>query len=216
MKTTSINQPTWKQRFSALLHYFFAPKRYSSKKSFSIQLAINFIIATAVVVVLHRAEDLVFFKEIKDFALDTVMYYHSDFEPTLENGEKMQRMALITIDDKTYHDWGFPVITPRDKLKALIEKAVDGGANVIAVDIELSWASDGYIHAPDSLSLSTADQTLVDYLHNINARETAPPILLAGMYRKHLNNNGIIDNNAFLERQPSFLDGVLRENRPIN
>ncbi|MDM8562692.1 CHASE2 domain-containing protein, partial [Candidatus Marithioploca araucensis] len=209
------NQPTWKQRFSALLHYFFAPKRYSSKNSFSIQLAINFAIATAVVVVLHIAEDLVFFKEIKDFALDTIMYYHSDFEPTLENGEKMQRMALITIDDKTYRDWGFPVITPRDKLQALIEKAVDGGANVIAVDIELSWASEGYIHAPDSLSLSTADQTLVDYLHNINARDTAPPILLAGMYRKPLKDNGIIDNNAFLERQPSFLDGVLKEEKNV-
>ncbi len=214
MKTTSINEPTRKRRFFALLHYFFAPKRYPSKKSFSIQLAINFIIATAVVVVLHIAEDLVFFKEIKDFALDTIMYYHSDFEPTLENGEKIQRMALITIDDKTYRDWGFPVITPRDKLQALIEKAVDGGANVIAVDIELSWASDGYIHAPDSLSLSTADQTLVDYLHNINARETAPPILLAGMYRKPLKDNGMIDN-AFLERQPSFLDGVLKKEKNV-
>ncbi len=43
-----------------------------------------------------------------------------------------------------------------------------------------------------------------------------PPIILEKMYRKSLNNKGIIDNNAFIERQPSFLDGVLRENRPIN
>jgi CHASE2 domain-containing sensor protein len=222
MNTIPINQPTWKQRFSALLHcfsallhYFFAPKRYPSKKSFFIQLAINFTIATAVVVVLHTAEDLVFFKEIKDFALDTVMYYHSDFEPTLVGGEKMRRMALITIDDKTYRDWGFPVITPRDKLKALIEKAVEGGANVIAVDIELSWRSDGYIHAPDSLSLSAADQTLADYLHELNARDTAPPIILAGMYRKPLKYNEIIDKNAFLDRQPSFLDGVLKEEKNV-
>jgi len=214
MNITPINQSTWKQKFLALLHHFFAPKRYPSKKSFFVQLAINFSIATAVVMVLHTAEDLVFFKEIKDFALDTVMYYHSDFEPTLVGGEKMRRMALITIDDKTYREWGFPVITPRDKLKALIEKAVQGGANVIAVDLELSWMSDGYIYAPNKFapSLSTADQTLVDYLHDINARETAPPIILAGMYRKPLKDNGMIDNNAFFERQPSFLDGVLEKN----
>ncbi len=212
-----INQPTWKQRFLALLDYFVAPKPYPSKKSFFSQLAINFTIATAVVVILHTAKDLVFFKEIKDFALDTVMYWHSDFEPTLANGENMQRMALITIDDKTYRDWGFPVITPRDKLKALIEKAVQGGANVIAVDIELSWTSEGYIHAPNKLppSLSTADQMLADYLHDINARDTAPPIILTGMYRKHLKDNGMIDNHAFFERQPSFLDGVLKAEKNV-
>ncbi len=212
-----INQPTRKQRFLALLHHFVAPKRYPSKKSFSTQLLINFTIATAVVVILHTAEDLVFFKEIKDFALDTVMYWHSDFEPTLANGENRQRLALITLDDKTYRDWGFPVITPRDKLKALIEKAVQGGANVIAVDIELSWTSEGYIHAPNKLppSLSTADQMLADYLHDINARDTAPPIILTGMYRKPLKDNGMIDNHAFFERQPSFLDRVLKAEKNV-
>jgi len=80
------------------------------------------MIATTVVIILHTAADLVFFKEIKDFTLDTVMYYHSDFEPTLATGKKMQRMA-IAIDDKTYREWGVPVITPRNKLKMLIEKS---------------------------------------------------------------------------------------------
>jgi len=214
MNITAINQPTWKQRFSALLRYFFAPKRYTSK-SFYFQLVINFAIASAVVIVLHTAENLVFFKEIKDFALDTVMYWHSDFEPTLAGDEKMQRLALVTIDDKTYREWGFPVITPRDKLKTLIEKAVEGGANVIAVDLELSWMSDGYVRVPNSLLLSAADQILANYLRDINARDTAPPIILAGMYRKPLKNNGTIDNNAFLERQPSFLDGILKEEKNV-
>lgn len=217
MKTSSINQSTWKQRFSALLHYFFALKRYPSKKSFITQLAINFSIATAVVVVLHIADDLVFFKEIKDFALDKIMYYHSDFEPTLANGEKIKRMAIITIDDKTYREWGLPIITPHDKLKALIDKAVQGGANVIAVDIELSWTSDGYINDPNKStpSISTADQTLADYLHEINQRDTAPPIILLGMYRKPLTNNGMIDDNAFFEKQASFLDQVLKEEKNV-
>jgi CHASE2 domain-containing sensor protein len=178
-------------------------------------LAINFAIATLVVVILHTAENLVFFKELKDFTLDTIMYYHSDFEPTLADGKKMQRIALVTIDDQTYREWGFPVITPRDKLKMLIEKAVQRGANVIAVDLELSWMSDGYVRVPNSLSLSTADQTLADYLHDINMRDTAPPIILTGMYRRPLQDNGTIDNNAILDRQPSFLDGVLKEEKNV-
>jgi len=217
MNTTSINQPTRKQRIFALLRYFLAPKRYPSKKTFSFQLVINFTIATTVVIILHTAEDLVFFKEIKDFTLDTLMYYHSDFESTLANDEKMRRMALIAIDDKTYREWGFPVITPRDKLKTLIEKAVEGGANVIAVDIELSWTSDGYIHTPNELApqLSADDQILVDYLHDINERDTAPPIILTGMYRKPVKDNGTIDNESFFERQRSFLDEVLKPEKNV-
>lgn len=207
------NQITWKQRFVALLSYFLAPKHYPSKKSCFIQLAINFSIAVIVVVVLHTVENLVFFKEMKDFALDTLMYYHSDFEPTLANGEKMRRMALITIDEKSYRDWEFPVITPRDKLKKLIEKAVQERANVIVVDLELSWTSDGYVQVPHSLS--AADQSLADYLHDLNMHDTAPPIILTGMYRKPLANTGMIDNNAFPEKQASFLDEVLQPEKNV-
>ncbi|OQY52592.1 MAG: hypothetical protein DRR08_18005 [Candidatus Parabeggiatoa sp. nov. 2] len=113
-----------------LSRYLFKRKHDYYKNSFFIQLVINFVIATAVVVVLLQAENLVFFKEIKDFALDKIIYWHSDFEPTLHEGQKMQRMTLITIDDKTYREWGFPVMTPRDKLKVLIGTAYHFDRNV--------------------------------------------------------------------------------------
>jgi CHASE2 domain-containing sensor protein len=196
-------------------------RQYDDKKSFLIQLVINIVIATIVVVPLFWVENFVLFKEIKDFALDKIMYWQSDFEPTLANGQKMQRMVLITIDDQTYRDWGFPMMTPRDKLKGLIEKAVQSGANVIAVDIELAWASDGCIHAPDkpppacSPALATADKALADYLRDINERDTAPPIILVGMYRKPLQENGTIDKEAFFEKLPSFLDEILKEENNV-
>lgn len=40
----------------------------------------------------------------------------------------MQNMVLFEIDDKTYRQWGSPIIMPRQQLKSLIEKAEHGRA----------------------------------------------------------------------------------------
>ncbi|OAD19494.1 CHASE2 domain protein, partial [Candidatus Thiomargarita nelsonii] len=181
-------------------------------------------LASTLVVALHYAEDFVFFKEIKDYALDIIMYWHSDFEPKLANGQPMQRMALFEIDDQTYREWGSPVLTPRDKLKALIEAAEKGGANVIAVDIGLSWAQDGCIHQAEktpacptaSPEAKAADESLAKYLQAINESQAAnaPVIILTRTYRLPLEN-GVVNQKHFLTRQPSFLDNYITEEKNV-
>jgi CHASE2 domain-containing sensor protein len=194
--------------------YLFKLERHSSRKVFFWQFVPSLIIVILVMVSLQFTSHLVFFKEIKDFVVDNLMYWHSDFEPTLANGQPMQRMALIAIDDNSYRDWGFPVITPHDKLQALIEKAVQGGANVIAVDLEIAWANEGYVRTDAQLPLSPTDQTLADYLHKLNESNTVPPIILTGMYRNPLENN-IVNGEAWLEKVPSFLDRVLKAEKNV-
>ncbi len=200
-----------------ILRGFFKPKPSPSKKFRLLFFLINLVLATAVVVTLHYTEELVIFKEIKDTSLVWIMYWHSDFDPK----PRMQRMALFEIDDKTYRRWDSPVITPRDKLKALIEAAEKGGANVIAVDIMLSWFSDGCLHQPNQTATcspadASADKKLADYLHTINESEAdeTPIIILTRLYRPPLEN-GEVNDEAFLTKPPSFLDEVLKEEKNV-
>jgi len=193
-----------------LLYFLLTPKQYPPFKKY----LINFGIATVVIFALVFVEDLMFFKNKKDQVLDLVMYWHSDFTPRLANNQPMQRMALIEIDQQAYRTWGSPVLTPRDKLKDLIEAAVNGGASVIAVDILLSWWSDGCIHevgktAACSASDSRADDELANYLKSLNDREDdkAPLIILTRAYMS--------DDESFLVRPPSFLDKVLIEEKNV-
>jgi CHASE2 domain-containing sensor protein len=200
-----------------LLYFFLTPKQFPPFKKY----VVNFVIATVTVVGLSFAEDLMFFKNSADIALDSVMYWHSDFTPRLANGDKMQRMALIDIDQQTYRAWGSPVLTPRDKLKDLIEAAVKGGASVIAVDIQLSWWSDGCIHEDGkshacSPSDTRADDELASYLKSINEREDdgAPLVILTRAYHSP-SETGVLDDQDFLVRPPSFLDKVLIEEKNV-
>ena len=187
-----------------LLYFLLTPKQFPPFKKY----LVNFGIATAVIIALVFLEDLMFFKNKKDQVLDYVMYWHSDFTPRVANNQPMQRMALIEIDQQAYRAWGSPVLTPRDKLKHLIEAAVDGGASVIAVDIQLSWWSDGFIHEAGKSAVG-ADKELADYLKYLNDREDdkAPLIILTRAYMS--------DDESFLVRPPSFLDKVLIEEKNI-
>lgn len=149
------------------------------------------------------------------------MYWHSDFVPTLANRQKMQRMMLIEIDEKTFRDWGSPVITPRDKLQVLLEQAEKGGANVIAVDLELSWWSDGCIHEAGktpacSPASSTADDALAHYLQTINERKDAktPLIILTRTYRYPLASEQL-NKPDFRVPSPSFLDNILKTQKNV-
>ena len=230
MNDKIIQKYTLKQKIGRLLLCPFKPKSRPPVKHF----LINFLIATLVIAGLYWLEDSLFFKERKDDVLDWVMYWHSDFVPTVNNQE-MQRMMLFEIDEKTFRAWGSSVITPRDKLKALIEQARKGGANVIAVDLELSWRSDGCLQesgkssaclptknpTADELAqyqqqLDWRDQELAEYLQNLNESEDAktPLIILTRLYRHPIEGNQT-NEETFLVRPPSFLDNTLKEQKNI-
>jgi CHASE2 domain-containing sensor protein len=194
-----------------LLYFLLTPKKFPPLRKY----VVNFGIATAIVVGLFFLEDFMFFKNKKDQVLDYVMYWHSDFSPRVANNQPMQRMALVEIDQQAYRAWGSPVLTPRDKLKDLIEAAVDGGASVIAVDIQLSWWSDGFIHEAGKSAVG-ADDELANYLKYLNDREDdkAPLIILTRAYHSS-SESGVLDDQDFLVRPPSFLDGVLTEEKNV-
>lgn len=200
------------------------PKRRPSLKGLIIQGIVNFIVAIIVITALHQTVDG--FEGIKNTVLDWLMYFYSDSEPVTQTGRKRQRMALFEIDDKTYRAWGSPVILPRDKLKSLIEKAYQGGANVIAIGTGLTWMSDGCFHEPNQQPVcppvnASSDVALGSYLRQLNdefhSRDQydTPIILLSRTYRKPLDHNGAIKTAAFLESPYSFLEPYIKDEKNV-
>lgn len=200
------------------------PKQRHSRKGLVVQGIVNFMVALVVIIALHQTVDG--FEGIKNTVFDWLMYFYSDSEPVTQTGRKRQRMALFEIDDKTYREWGSPVILPRDKLMSLIEKAYQGGANVIAIDTNLTWMSDGCFHEPGKLPAcppanASSDVALGSYLRQLNdefhSRDQydTPIILLSRTYRKPLDNNGAIQTEAFLESPYSFLESYIQDEKNV-
>ena len=202
-----------------LIFYFITPRKKDfNKKIFLPKLVINFLVATLVVLGLHYFEDSLLFKEAKDIALDWIMYFYSDYDT---GG---QRMALFEIDDLIYREWGSPATTPRAELNTLIEKAKQGGASVIAVDIALTRLSDGCFHEPGKTPVclpvsSDTDEELGLYLQQLNEvgqdKFDAPIVLLIRTYRKPLDESGEVKTEAFLEKPYSFLEAYLKEQKNV-
>ena len=146
---------------------------------------------------------------------DKLMYWHSDFPVKVDGKEP--RLGLIKIDENLHRDWGSPLLTPRDKLKTLIEHAVADGAKTIVVDIDLSWQGDGCLHEPDkpvacpTANLS-ADRALGEYLKSLNESTApdAPIVILTRLYRRPPNQA-----HGFMQAAPSFLDEYLGEARRV-
>lgn len=178
-------------------------KSYPNKTTLFKNLVFHFVLILVCVTSLYTLENTAFFKQIKDAAFDYIMFWYSDFAPTLADNQPIQQMVLFDVDDQTYRAWDSSLITPRDKLQALIQKAIDSGAKVIGVDISLSWTSKGYMRKQSD---SPADIALADYLQSLNKAQAtdAPLIFLTRHYRQPLENTA-----AFLERQPNFLEAAL-------
>ena len=198
-----------------------------SKKAFIIQLLLNFIVATIVLLALSHAEKNIFWvQKFKDAVLDWRMSWQIGIEPRLANGQKIQPLAFIEIDDLTYRQWGSPIITPRKQLRSLIEQAKQGGANVIVIDLDLTRLSDGCFHEPEHSPICSPQQLNSDialglYLQQLNEEFSnpnqydTPIILLNRTYRKPLDSNGYLKTDAFWEKPYSFLEGYLKEEQNV-
>ncbi len=187
------------QMIYTILKKFISTNRRPSIKSLLIQFLINFAIAVI------------------------VLQYQSFNE---NNSEYAPQMALFEIDEQTYRQWGSPILTPRDKLKSLIEKAEQGGANVIVVDIDLTWLSDGCFHAPGETPACSpvnfnTDVALGLYLQKLNKefyepdKYDTPIILLRRTYRLPLDENGGLNTQAFLEKPYSFLEAYVKKEKNV-
>ena len=152
-------------------------KTYPNNTTLLKKLLSHFLLITVCVTSIYALGNTAFFKQIKDAAYDYIMFLHSDFAPTLVGSQNMQHTVLFDVDDQSYRAWDSPAITPRDKLQALIQTAIDSGAKVIGVDISLSWTSDGYMHENSN---SPADIAFAEYLRGLNENRAmdAPLIFL--------------------------------------
>lgn len=86
-------------------------------------------------------------------------------ERTTDRIPKSPAFTFIDIDDATWAAWGWPVVTPRDKIEDLIARAAASDPLAIVVDVDLSFPGD-----------PAAEESLQRYLAAY--APSAPPLLL--------------------------------------
>ncbi len=106
-------------------------------------------------------------------------------------------LELYDIDNATYRSWNSPAIIPRDKLTLLLRRAVDGGAAVIAVDVDLTH--------PDT---AENDQRLGLLLKALNESDDpdSPVIVLTRRLLRPLDGNKQVNHGAVFSLPASFID----------
>jgi CHASE2 domain-containing sensor protein len=196
------------------------------KKRFFFLWLINFFLATIVLVILHTQSNLLFLNSLTEKTQDWLMYWRSYLEPVFSYQSQSLPLSLFTIDDKTHREWGSPLLTPRDKLKQLIEQARQGGANVIAINLDLARLSNGCFPEPGKISTCPTTQLQADvklglYLQQLNEEfhdpqnYDTPIILLEQAYRPPLDDNGFLQTGRFLEKPYSFFAAYLKEEKNV-
>jgi len=150
-------------------------------------------IGIAIALGMHVFHDLDSIRKLEDSGLDWMIKMNRGV-PRMATSQ-LPPMTFIDIDERSYRHWGEPLTVPRDKLLSLIRYAVEGGASIIMVDVELSR-----LISPD-------DQALSAYLSGFHLASSAPPeILLARGLRYPLKGGSLF------EQRPSFLDSVVLSN----
>jgi hypothetical protein len=137
-------------------------------------------------------------KFLEDITMDFVMDVHRRNIPP--RGENIPPFVLLDIDDETYKNWGQPLYTPRNKLKNIINAAVQAKARLIVVLIDLSQSIKQQPLHPD-------DQALYNYLKNyvhdckLKKNIACPPIILARafVYQQSTTNSIAKPRIGFLE-----------------
>lgn len=151
--------------------------------------------------------------------------WQDDLKAAFTTPSALPPFTLFDIDERTYRQWGSPRLIPRDKLKSLIERAVQGGADVVVIDVDLSRLSNGCLldtqAACPPINPKT-DAALGLYLKKLNERnfddrqaDDFPIILLARTYRRPLNAQGQIDNQAFWEKPTTLLDHYITKEEHV-
>jgi CHASE2 domain-containing sensor protein len=123
--------------------------------------------------------------DIEDAHLDFAMQVRQATIPSAKEKE-IPPFVFLDIDNQTHKLWGEPLFTPRDKIKKLIEVAVDGGARLVVVDVDLSQKTpiDG-LPLLGELQQHPYDKALYDYIagYKTHCQEKCPPIILDRAFR---------------------------------
>lgn len=147
-------------------------------------------IGLLVILGMNAVSNMPFFKDREDKSFDWMTGMHRGV--LSRHALNYRPIIFIDIDERSFRHWGEPFFIPRDKLQRLIQYAVDGGAALVIVDIELSQTA------------HNADHALREYLANFATGMHKPPeVFLARGLRQPLDSN-----KGIIEQRSSFLDGV--------
>jgi len=204
------------------VHFF---QYFSHRKRFFFWWLINFFLATTVLLVLQSQHNFLFINTCVEKTRDWVMYWRSHVTGFSQQSQSLP-LSLFAIDEQSYREWGSPLLTPRDKLRQLIQRAQEGGANVIAINLDLSRLSNGCLHEPGKTSSCPSTELVDDvklglYLQELNEEfhhpdnYDTPIILLERAARPPLDNNGKPNTGAFLENSHSFFAAYLKEEKNV-
>jgi len=142
------------------------------RRRFFRHLTTNLLIGLVIAVALHHFHDSPLLHPLDDAALDWAMRMYRGTAPPAG----ARPLAFIDIDEASWRDWGEPLLTPRDRLAALVRHAADGGAAAIVLDMDLSRPGG----AGDAVLAGALAAWLPDAA---GAAPTLPPLILARTFR---------------------------------
>lgn len=180
-RSTVVFRRAWRDRLSPLTRHILS----------------NLAVGLAIAIVLWSLHGTRSLRGVEDAGIDWVMRMQWG-APAKKPGAPF---ALLDIDEATYRHWGEPFHTPRDRLLGLIDHAVQGGAALIVVDIDLSQRG----HDP------AADAKLQDYLAHYDA-PGRPPLILSRAFREPLDSETTpcrSERRSFLEEDPRVAQSPL-------
>jgi len=189
------------------------------------RLFFNLLTGLLVFAILMAFQHYPFLMDTEDASLDLVMQFHSENPPT---NEKMPHFVYLDIDNQTHQLWGEPVLTPRNRLQKLITIAVNGGARLVIVDVDVSQNTpiDG-LPLPEGLRQHPYDQVLYDYIanykHSCLEKGSCIPIILNSAFRplpeypedESTFGNGFSEEKWSVHQiRPSFLEEAVKQSAP--
>ncbi len=106
----------------------------------------------------------------QNLAMDTMIQLNAAL-PRMSapaRGRPSHAFTLLDIDEKSYRSWNEPYHIPRDKLQGLVRFALEGGARLVVVDVNLNNPGVD----------KTADAALLHYLESLTEAERGKLVLL--------------------------------------
>jgi len=166
---------------------FWQPKPLGRKLVSNLAIGLSFLY---VIIVFPPDRLAVMEDNFMDFLMDSYS------KSSLSVEKNIPEIILLDIDDKTYKKWGNPPLTPRDKLKNLIDTAVHAKARLIVVDVNVSPS------VSSEKTLTKGEETLKTYLNNYvktcKQLDSCIPIIFVRAF-EHGSSSARIPRRGFLE-----------------
>ncbi|MEA2793492.1 MAG: hypothetical protein QOI87_872 [Bradyrhizobium sp.] len=174
-----------------LSSYYAWRARHPALNSIAIALVLGLVIEILFKTVLHEVR---FLRTAENWIFDASMNLAQRVE---EAPIEAIPFGFVDIDDSTWADWDFPLITPRDRLADILESVAAARPAVMVLDLDLAW--------PDPTG---ANDRLVNFLRNYPA--DAPPLIVArSLVPPHAGTSG------YPSIRPTYFDVVTADHPNI-